>query len=85
MGKLGQPTIRHITSRLQSHVIIKLWSKINLSLYSVWFIGKAKMASTRRDLFLSTAHKMDECLYDEETDLAVCVQAVESMVLLWVQ
>ena len=38
----------------------KQWSKVNPSLYTVCFTGKARKA-TRCDLCLSTAHKTSEC------------------------
>lgn len=60
----------------------KEWSKINPSLYTVCFTGKARK-TTRCNLCLSAAHKTDDChlTTDEDPDLAVRVRAVESAVV----
>lgn len=60
----------------------KEWSKVNPSLYTVCFTGKARKA-TRCDLCLSAAHKTDDShlTTDEDSDLAVRVRAVESAVV----
>ena len=50
----------------------KEWSRVNPSLYTVCFTGKARKAN-RCDLCLSTAHKTDDChlAADEDPDLVV--------------
>lgn len=54
------------------------WSKVNTSLYSICFTGKARR-SQRCDLCLSAAHKTAECCtLDEDPDMARRVRAVES-------
>ena len=60
----------------------KEWSRVNPSLYTVCFTGKARKAN-HCDLCLSAAHKMDNChlAADEDPDLAVRMQAVESAVV----
>lgn len=60
----------------------KEWSKVNPSLYTVCFTGKARKA-TRYDLCLSAAHKTDNChlTADEDPDLAVRMRVVESAVV----
>ena len=58
------------------------WGKINSSLYTICFTGKAKR-SQRYDNCLSAAHKTAECyaVGDEEPDVAGRVRAVESALL----
>ena len=58
------------------------WGKINSSLYTICFTGKAKR-SQRCDNCLSAAHKTAECyaVGDEEPDVAGRVRAVESALL----
>ena len=60
----------------------KQWSKVNPSLYTVCFTGKARKA-TRCDLCLSTAHKTSECslTMDEDPDVGLRLKAVESAVI----
>ena len=60
----------------------KQWSKVNPSLYTVCFTGKARKA-TRCDLCLSAAHKTEDChlTSDDDPDLAKRVRAVESAVV----
>ena len=60
----------------------KQWSKVNPSLYTVCFTGKARKV-TRCDLCLSTAHKTSECslTMDEDPDVGQRLKAVESAVI----
>ena len=60
----------------------KQWSKVNSSLYTICFTGKARKA-TRCDLCLSTTHKTSECslAIDEDPDLGQHLKAVESAVI----
>ena len=60
----------------------KQWSKVNSSLYTICFTGKARKA-TRCDLCLSTTHKTSECslAIDEDPDLGQRLKAVESAVI----
>ena len=60
----------------------KQWSKVNPSLYTICFTGKARRA-VRCDLCLSAAHKTHECSLatDEDPDLVHRLKAVESAVV----
>ena len=60
----------------------KKWSKVNPSLYTVCFTGKARKAA-RCDLCLSAAHKSEECHLagDDDPDMARRIRAVESAVV----
>ena len=60
----------------------KKWSKVNPSLYTVCFTGKARKAA-RCDLCLSAAHKSEECHLagDNDPDMARRIRAVESAVV----
>ena len=60
----------------------KEWSKVNPSLYTVCFTGKARKANCC-DFCLSAAHKTDDCYLtaDEDPDLVVRMRAVESAVV----
>lgn len=60
----------------------KQWSKVNPSLYTVCFTGKARKA-TRCDLCLSAAHKTSDCslAMDEDPDIGQRLKAVESAVI----
>ena len=61
----------------------KQWSKVNPSLYTVCFTGKARKA-THCDLCLSAAHKTEDChlVSDNDLDLVKCVRAPGSVVSL---
>ena len=57
------------------------WSKINTSLYTICFTGKARR-SQRCEGCLSASHKTAECyVTDEDPDMARRVRAVESAVV----
>ena len=60
----------------------KQWSKVNSSLYTICFMGKA-IKATRCDLCLSTTHKTLECsqAIDEDPHLGQCLKAVELAVI----
>jgi len=61
---------------------LKDWGKVNSSLYSVCFTGKAR-CSQRCEMRLSTAHRTSECYAGEEegTDVVGQARAVESALL----
>ena len=60
----------------------KQWSKVNPSLYTVCFTGKARKA-TRCNLCLSAAYKTPECslAMDEDPDVGQRLKAVKSAVI----
>ena len=58
------------------------WSKVNPSLYSLCFTGKAKQSS-RCEFCLGSSHKSEECALavEEDLDLGKRMKAVESAVV----
>ena len=58
------------------------WSKVNPSLYTICFTGRAKRMG-RCELCLSSAHRHDECplVADEDPDIGRRMKAVESAVV----
>ena len=58
------------------------WSKINPSLYTLCFTGKAKKAP-RCEMCLSAAHKTEDCPLagDDDPDMAKRMKAIESAVV----
>ena len=62
------------------------WSRVNTSLYSMCFTGKAKKAS-RCDRCLSAAHRSEDCALpgDEDPDVAKRLKTIEAAVMALTQ